>query len=131
MPLGDLDLSEASWLTDAGLRKLRKLPLTSLNLSRTTNRRLSNSGLRRLRGLSLTRLALCECEWLRNAGVAELKGLPLASLDLEGSVGMTYGVFAHLQELPLTRQNLDGCFGPNERALRDQPPAMYMGCVIS
>ncbi len=75
----------ASWVTDADLRKVARLPaLTSLNLGLT---RVTDQGMQELKGLTgLVELELRFAEYVTDEGLAALKGWKkLRRLDIHGT----------------------------------------------
>lgn len=80
MPLTDLVLDSSDWLIDAGLGRLKDLPLRNVRLN--------------------------NCNKLTNDGLEILMGMPLSDLGLEGFRHLNDVSLGMLWRLPLTRLNL-------------------------
>lgn len=95
-------------LTEAGLRGLRGLPLTKLNLRYCEN--LNNSSLENLREMPLVSLILGSLDSnITDAGLEFLVGLPLTELTLYFlDLGTSEGL-RHLQNMPLTHLEIIRC----------------------
>ena len=102
--LQELNLSHCDSITDEGLRGLKDLKLTSLNLN---NNQVSDRGLVHLEGLSeLNHLELSDTE-VTGRGFASLaKLLNLAKLVMATTLRLDPHAFSQLKELPLL-QSID------------------------
>ena len=90
--------------TNAGLKSLRGLPLTSLDICGCDE--ITDAGLAHLRGLPLNVLHLFFCPNITDDGLAHICGLPLTSLRLVHSLRITDAGLAHLCGLPLSHLHL-------------------------
>ena len=107
-PLGELDFSGCTTLTDGQLARLKDLPLRSLKLD---SEHLSDAGLvAALAPMPLENLAIGTAKGLTGAAFAVLKDKPLARLALSGCGNLTDGALAHLAAMPsLKRLQLWNC----------------------
>lgn len=112
MPLTELDLGFCEGLLcDEGLKGLRGLPLTSLNLETSLNwvgsswhsPGVCDAGLSALSGMPLAKLCLRGCKQVSDAGIKHLAGLPLTDLNLEHCIRLSDDIVKFLKELPLPR----------------------------
>lgn len=106
-PLGTLFLGQLDWLTNAGLNKLRRLPLTSLELCFCTEGNgMSDRALEALTDMPLTKLTLFGIKWLTDSGLAALRNLKLTALSLRLNEGLSDQGLRHLANMPLTSLDL-------------------------
>lgn len=95
------------WLTNAGLKRLRRLStLTSLNLGHCND--LTGHSMKYLRRLPLNHLDLSWCDWLMPSGLRRLRRLPLSSLVLAGCRGLDGACVKTLKRMQLN--SLDLCY---------------------
>ena len=69
-------------ITDAGLRHLEGMPLTSVSFN--VCGLLTDAGLSHLEGMSLTSVSFNGCRLLTDAGLRHLEGMPLTSVSFDG-----------------------------------------------
>lgn len=109
MPLESVFFGNATWLSDAGLSRLRRLPLTSLEICFCNGDAISDQGLEALKEMPLTNLTLLGSAWLTDSGLGAVQKLPLTSLSLFGSPELTDQGLRHLAHMPLTTLDLGHC----------------------
>lgn len=108
LPLTKLDLLCCAQMSDMGLQHLRDIPLASLNLGWC--RQISDLGLEALKDMPLTKLDLRGCKYVTDVGLGYLRGMPVGSLNLRGCCQLTDASLAVLREMPLTKLCLQECF---------------------
>lgn len=107
MQLKSLRLAGCQRLTDGGLKRLWKFPLTNLDLTATN---ISSLGLMHLKSFhTLNSLNLSLCANLSNDGLENLGGMPINCLNLERNHWLSDDGIAKLGGLPLTQLNREGC----------------------
>lgn len=104
MPLTVLDLNRSTNVTNAGFDNLRGMPLTDLDIARCR----SLTSLDFLLGMPLRRLVLSDLD-LNDDHLEVLRGMPLEKLDLLNNRQITDVGLSYLRGLPLKRLNIAGC----------------------
>lgn len=111
LPLVILKMEGCPLVTPEGLRGFAGMPLAFLNLQECLGV-LNDAGLERLRGLPLIDLvaySFTSPSFFTDAGMAVLEHMPLTRLNLMACQLVTDAGFQYLRKMPLTRLHVSNC----------------------